>query len=849
MANPFDQFDAAPSGGAPAAPAAAPNPFDQFDTPATPAPVQASGDAGSPAPDPSSQAPWTLQSAVLPALNGMVRSAANHVPFVGGLADTLDAKTDALLTGKSADQAMADQKGMDQQFADQHPVLDTAAGIAGAGAGTAAVLPNAMLGLGSAPLLSRMGAAAAGGALVGGGDAAVRGSNPALGAAEGAVAGAGGPLAGAGLGAAWRGVTGLMSGAPSALPGVGRAGARIVAQDFAGETPQSLAAAAQDIGPNGMVGELTPGAMDTLGGIADTPGAAKPIVRNAYAARNAGAMSRANGIMDQGFGPQVDMATLQRDTAAARSAAADPLYAQWRDTAVPTTPELQDVLSRPSVQSAIPDAARKAGDQGRSIYASPAQRGSWEPDPLGSGAVPEMPTDLPEPPSYGDTPAPTRPGPVGVPRPQDLHAFVRSLGGIQDRGGDLAAMGYDNLIARPGQGLGADAMRQAAAQMGYLNHTIDGSSDSATRFSTVNDLLDALGSDNPIYSANDEDAVHAWAARDAAMQDWQQRGGAGADPTARPAGPRPMAPGLPFGGGADLNGTGAAPQLTAEGLDYIKRALGDRIDAAQRGGNNDDARIYTGLKNQLVGAVDNHPDPDVAGVWKQARQAWSDPTSLMNAREAGQQVFTRAQRADELAHEFGALSDPEKAAYLQGARDHVGEILGATTRGDTTARNILLSPNGQAKLQTLLGPDQADAVTRSLGHEAFYREAATNVVGGSQTTPKAQRTAKVSPTGVNSLASGLADYADQFTWGRMSSWVPPFMQPRQLYNRAMEGSAERARGEVANLYTKSGPERDALFDVLLQQAQRRAALAPPPNTDPLVLALMASGQRARQGAE
>ncbi len=82
--------------------------------------------------------------------------------------------------------------------------------------------------------------------------------------------------------------------------------------------------------------------------------------------------------------------------AAQRSAAADPAYAAYRSMDVPMTPELQDVLSRPSVRAALPAAERKAADQGRSIYvpqAEPAStsavRGSADiPDPtagLGEG--------------------------------------------------------------------------------------------------------------------------------------------------------------------------------------------------------------------------------------------------------------------------------------------------------------------------------------------------------------------------------------------------------------------------------------------------------------------------------
>ena len=350
---------------------------------------------------------------------------------------------------------------------------------------------------------------------------------------------------------------------------------------------------------------------------------------------------------------------------AQRSAAADPLYDAYRSMQVPMTPDLADVLNRPSVRSAIPAAERKAQDQGRSIFAQPGS--GFDRDPLGSGITPDMPADLPEIPPQAAEQAPTRPAPVGVPRPLDLHGFVRSMGGIQDRGGDLAAMGLDNLVARPGQGLGADAMRQAAGQMGYLGHTVDGTTDGAARFSTVNDLFDALGSDNPIHSVHDQDAAAAWAARDDAM-DAYNRGGAARGEIGRDAGMRPTAPGLPFGGPDAPTGPAArAPQITPEGIDYLKRTLGDKIDTAQRAGNRDDARVYTGLQQQLLGAIERHPDPAIAQAYGAARQAYAGPSREIEALNAGRAAFGDSVTPEQVQREYAALStDGERQRYRDG---------------------------------------------------------------------------------------------------------------------------------------------------------------------------------------
>ena len=268
-----------------------------------------------------------------------------------------------------------------------------------------------------------------------------------------------------------------------------------------------------------------------------------------------------------GADPTMGPLVTQDALAAQRKAASDPLYDAYRQMSVPMTSDLASVLNRPSTRQALAAAERKAQDQGRSIFATRASQ--FERDPLGSGAMPEPPIDLDNIPPFQAEQAPSRPAPVGVPRPQDLHGFIRSAGGIQDRGGDLASMGYGNLVARQGQGLGPDAMRQAAAQAGYLGADID----HATANTTVNDLFGAIGSDNPIHSVFDQDAAAQWAARDAAMGEFN-RGGAARGEVGRDAGSRPMAPGMPFGGPDVPTGPAArAPQVSPEGLDYIKVPL------------------------------------------------------------------------------------------------------------------------------------------------------------------------------------------------------------------------------------------------------------------------------------
>ncbi|MFT8308493.1 hypothetical protein [Acetobacter malorum] len=140
-------------------------------------------------------------------VEGTGRAVASGVPVLGGLANKLDAATNAtlapVLNGLFSDkdqlhgdwmdryrQSLTAQNAADQGFAQTHPALNTGGQIAGSLAAGAA-LPVAGAGAG---LLARAGTSAAQNAALGGLDAYTRGGNPwegmTLGAGMGAGAGA-----------------------------------------------------------------------------------------------------------------------------------------------------------------------------------------------------------------------------------------------------------------------------------------------------------------------------------------------------------------------------------------------------------------------------------------------------------------------------------------------------------------------------------------------------------------------------------------------------------------------------------------------------------------------------------
>jgi hypothetical protein len=125
--------------------------------------------------------------------------------------------------------------------------------------------------------------------------------------------------------------------------------------------------------------------------------------------------------------------------------------------------------------------------------------------------------------------------------------------------------------------------------------------------------------------------------------------------------------------------------LNLRTLDYVKRALDDQIGAAVRGGANDDARILTGLRRNLVSAMDNADSTAVRdangnlvqpGLYKQARDAFAGPSVLNDALEAGQSF--RSMRPEQIEAALKGYNPSEREFFRLGAADAMRQDISRT---------------------------------------------------------------------------------------------------------------------------------------------------------------------------
>ena len=322
---------------------------------------------------PPPEAPPTAAETALAAQRGVPAQIVGGVPLAGpglnwALAAGSAARPQQGETGTFTERfgrRLEEQRRADAAFAQQNPATAAAANVAGG----AAMLPvaGARLPFGLAETLGgRMYGGLGGGASVNAADAFLRGQDPLTAALIGGAGGFFGPAIGEGASGVTR-AAGNAVPVPGPLAGVNRTGRDMLTNALQGETPASVAAGRTRAGPAGFVSDINTGLTDLAGGIADIPGAGKETIREAYRTRSAEAGKRIDDAVTKAMGPPVNVVETEKNLTEARKAAADPLYAQWRDTQVEPTPALKGLIPRLEAAGAFDQAEKLSGITGEPI--------------------------------------------------------------------------------------------------------------------------------------------------------------------------------------------------------------------------------------------------------------------------------------------------------------------------------------------------------------------------------------------------------------------------------------------------------------------------------------------------
>lgn len=158
---------------------------------------------------------------------------------------------------------------------------------------------------------------------------------------------------------------------------------------------------------------------------------------------------------------------------------------------------------------------------------------------------------------------------------------------------------------------------------------------------------------------------------------------------------------------------GGSNGYSLQQLDYTKRALDDVIGSLQRKGKGNEARILVGMKNELVGAIDNADTTAVRdstgkiiqpGAYAQARSAFSGPSQSMDALAAGGNVLKQDPGATKA--QFAALGPNDQEFFRLGAANALKAKIASAPPGANEAARLASSQAARDQLRPLF-PDDA----------------------------------------------------------------------------------------------------------------------------------------------
>jgi hypothetical protein len=170
--------------------------------------------------------------------------------------------------------------------------------------------------------------------------------------------------------------------------------------------------------------------------------------------------------------------------------------------------------------------------------------------------------------------------------------------------------------------------------------------------------------------------------------------------------------------------------------DYIKRGLDDVLFVAKMPTSGIGKTELGKLKEkraEFVKFIDDYEGVPVE--YKQARQAYSGTTSIIDAIEEGKNFFNLDAR--ELRKTFDSLTPAEKDAFAVGAYDAVKLKINSGADGADAVRRVFGSPEKRDQLRVLLGDESFAGLEANLARERAIRGVDLQLTSGSRTQPKA----------------------------------------------------------------------------------------------------------------
>jgi len=261
--------------------------------------------------------------------------------------------------------------------------------------------------------------------------------------------------------------------------------------------------------------------------------------------------------------------------------------------------------------------------------------------------------------------------------------------------------------------------------------------------------------------------------------------------------------------------TGNGEVVTSlDGFDKAKRAVDGLIGRARTAGDKNAERVLTGIKNDLIAAVDSIPDQQIGDKYKAARNYFSSQMDMKDAIDLGRAALK--ENSDVVADQFSGLTEGQKKLFRLGLIESFEANMGRAKRTNDITQ-AFETPRVQELLREVIprsekaGATFADRPERFgdfVANEKSMINTRNKVLGNSATQERAMDDAKFTRQGLGQMIDGL----------RGSGLVGIALEAATSAANKVFGLREDVAAEIARrLFTADPQQREIILQRLEQK--------------------------------
>lgn len=250
-----------------------------------------------------------------------------------------------------------------------------------------------------------------------------------------------------------------------------------------------------------------------------------------------------------------------------------------------------------------------------------------------------------------------------------------------------------------------------------------------------------------------------------------------------------------------------------DGFDKAKRAVDGLIGVARTRGDKNAERVLTGVKNDLIAAVDAVPDQAIGQKYKAARNYFSSQMDMKDAIDLGRAALK--ENSDVVADQFAGLTEGQKKLFRLGLIESFEANMGRRKRtNDITqafetprVQELLREVIPRSEKSTATFADRPERFGDFVANEKAMVKTGNKVLGNSATQERAMDDAKFTRQGLGQMIDGL----------RGSGLTGVILETTSAVLNKIFGMREDVAAEISRrLFTADPARREAVLQRLEQ---------------------------------